>query len=226
LMSMHASEMREWMRVQFLGEPGVDAGGLEREWFILAVQALFDPAQGLFTRTGAMGSYNINPSSARLAPDNLHLQYFYFAGRVLGKALMEHQTLPVHLSLPLLKHILAVPITFSDLEFVDVELYRNLRWIQENNNVSVLHLDWTITEEHFGEKVVTELKPDGAKTPLTDENKSEYLKAMLKYRMLDSIKDQLWHLLKGIYEVIPREILSVFDYQELELVICGLPGWY
>lgn len=137
---------------------------------------------------------------------------------------MEHQTLPVHLSLPLLKHILAVPITFSDLEFVDADLYRNLRWIQDNNNVGVLHLDWTITEEHFGEKVVTELKPGGAKIALTDENKTDYLRLMLKYRMLDSIKDQLWHLLKGLYEVIPRDVLSVFDYQELELVLCGLPG--
>lgn len=71
------------MRVQFLGEPGVDAGGLEREWFVLVVQALFDPAQGLFTRTGELGSYNINPSSAKLSHDNLHLQYFYFTGRSL-----------------------------------------------------------------------------------------------------------------------------------------------
>jgi hypothetical protein len=38
------------MRVQFVGEPGVDAGGLEREWFILVAQALFDPQLGLFHR--------------------------------------------------------------------------------------------------------------------------------------------------------------------------------
>ena len=36
---------------------------------------------------------------------------------------------------------------------------------------------------------------------------------MFKYKMLDSVKDQLWHLLKGLYEVIPQESLSVFDYQ-------------
>ena len=41
-----------------------------------------------------------------------------------AQALMEHQTLPVHLSLPLLKHLLGTPMTFSDLEIVDPELHR------------------------------------------------------------------------------------------------------
>lgn len=224
MMSFHASEMRQWMRVQFVGEPGVDAGGLEREWFILISQEIFDPARGLFTQTGELQSYNINPASGRIASDvpDLHLQYFYFTGRVVGKALMEHQIIPGHLSLPLLKHILAVPITFSDLEFVDAELYKHLKWIKEND-VSSLHLDFTVLQDHFGEQVSIELKKGGASIVLTEENKVEYLQLMLKYRMLDSIKDQLWYFLKGLYEVIPRELLCVFDYQELELIISGLP---
>jgi len=49
------------------------------------------------------------------------------------------------------------------------------------------------------------------------------LNLMFKYKMLDSVKEQLWHLLKGLYEVIPQESLSVFDYQELELLISGCP---
>ncbi len=35
--------------LQFKGEPGIDAGGLEREWFTLVVAELFSPDQGLFT---------------------------------------------------------------------------------------------------------------------------------------------------------------------------------
>jgi hypothetical protein len=37
-----------------------------------------------------------------------------------------HQTLPVHLSLPLYKHVLGLPQTFSDLQFVDPDLHRSL----------------------------------------------------------------------------------------------------
>jgi hypothetical protein len=46
----------------------------------------------------------------------------------------------------------------------------------------------------------------------------------LKYRFFDSIKSQLYQLLKGIYEVVPRKLLGVFDYQELELLMCGIPS--
>lgn len=39
-----------------------------------------------------------------------------------------------------------------------------------------------------------------------------------------SFSSQVWQLLRGFYEAVPRELLSVFDYQELELLMCGLPG--
>jgi hypothetical protein len=55
-----------------------------------------------------------------------------------------------------------------------------------------------------------------------ESNKSEYLQLRLKHRMLDSIKPQLESFLKGIYEVVPPDLLSVFDYQELELLMCGI----
>ena len=69
-----------------------------------------------------IGAYSINAASGLIQED--HLQLFHFVGRFLGKAIIEQQTLPVHLSLPLLKHILSVPVTFSDLELVDGTLFR------------------------------------------------------------------------------------------------------
>jgi hypothetical protein len=45
---------------------------------------------------------------------------------------MEQQSLNATLSLPLRKQLLAVPIMFSDLEFVDADVYRNLEWLKTN----------------------------------------------------------------------------------------------
>ncbi|TYZ62982.1 hypothetical protein PybrP1_001263, partial [[Pythium] brassicae (nom. inval.)] len=39
------------LRVSFIGESGVDAGGLHREWFVLVGRALADPAAGVFQCT-------------------------------------------------------------------------------------------------------------------------------------------------------------------------------
>lgn len=67
-------------QVQFVGEPGVDAGGLEREWFLLVCRALFDPSTGLFTPQPSNGAFAVNPSSG--VANEMHLEYFRFTGRV------------------------------------------------------------------------------------------------------------------------------------------------
>ena len=41
--------------------------------------------------------------------------------------------------------------------------------------------------------------------------------------MMDRIKPQLNELLLGFFDVIPEPLLTVFDFQELELLMCGLP---
>lgn len=74
---MHIVVVRQ---VQFVGEPGVDAGGLEREWFLLTCSALFDPSTGLFAPQLGNGAFTINPSSG--VANEMHLEYFRFTGRV------------------------------------------------------------------------------------------------------------------------------------------------
>jgi E3 ubiquitin ligase SMURF1/2 len=136
---------------------------------------------------------------------------------------MEQQPIPATMSLPIRKQMLGLPITFSDLEFVDADLHRNLLYLQQTVGVEALCLDFTVTYEAFGKKATFDLLPNGESIQVTDENKDQYLQMRLQHRMLDSIKPQLEQLLKGLYEVVPPELLSVFDYQELELLMCGIP---
>jgi E3 ubiquitin ligase SMURF1/2 len=149
MMCLRRSELHQWMRISFRGEEGLDAGGLEREWFALVTERLYDAKTGLFTSSSGeaanAGNYHINPTSGLDIFDSEdHLQYFQFAGRFLAKAIMEQQCLKAYLSLPLRKQILSLPITFSDLEFVDNEVYQNLMWLLENDNVDQLGLFFTI----------------------------------------------------------------------------------
>jgi E3 ubiquitin-protein ligase HECTD2 len=39
-------EIKKGLRIEFLGEEGVDAGGLRKEWFLLLVREVFDPDHG------------------------------------------------------------------------------------------------------------------------------------------------------------------------------------
>ncbi len=224
---LNSFDMHKWWRVQFANEAGLDAGGLQREWFGLVVEGLFDPSTGLLTSPsgdGNSGVYHISPTSGDAQPD--HLRYFRLAGRILGKALMEQHTVGASLSLPLRKQILNLPITFSDLEFVDPALYRSLLYVKTcaPNDVGALDLDFTVAYPLSRGGVRTyELKPGGADIAVTAENREEYLQLVLSNRMLTSIESQVQWLLRGFYEIVPPDLLSVFDYQELDLLLCGLP---
>jgi E3 ubiquitin ligase SMURF1/2/E3 ubiquitin-protein ligase NEDD4 len=48
------NELHRYMRIMFIGEPGIDAGGLAREWFSLVMDAIFAPETGLFTSTSGI----------------------------------------------------------------------------------------------------------------------------------------------------------------------------
>jgi hypothetical protein len=225
MMQFQPEDLHKFMRIEFHGEPGVDAGGLEREWFALVTEEFFKPEYGLFTCAGSetLGAYHINPTSG--AYHAQHLSYYRFIGRFVGKAILGQHSINANFSLPLRKQMLTMPVTFSDLEFVDEELYRNLVWLKTNTDVSSLMLYFSISYPGVAGQapVEYELKPGGADILVTDENKEEYLQLRLRHRLLDSIKPQLEQLLIGLYEVIPADLLSVFDYQELDLLLCGVP---
>ena len=58
----------------------------------------------------------------------------------------------------------------------------------------------------------------------TNDNLEEYLGLQCKYRILDRVAEQTKYFLSGFYDVIEEPLLSVFDFQELELLLCGVPA--
>ncbi|ETV90351.1 hypothetical protein, variant [Aphanomyces invadans] len=63
-------QLHQSLRIKFLNEPGVDAGGLEREWFTLMTEEIFDERTGLF---GACmdNAYMIRATSSEASEDHL-----------------------------------------------------------------------------------------------------------------------------------------------------------
>ena len=67
------------------------------------------------------------------------------------------------------------------------------------------------------------MKPNGRNIPVTEENKAEYVKLVVEYRLVESIKDQLNAFLEGFHHIISKDAVAIFDEQELELLISGMP---
>lgn len=223
LESIDAIDVRKVFRFEFIGEPGLDAGGVAREWFEIVSEQLFNPDCGLFLYSAVnQMCMQINPNSG-ITNEN-HLRYFHMVGRLLGKALMDNQIVPVHLVRPLYKHIMAWPISLRDLEYIDEQVYRNLLGLLDFDDVSMFDLEFVVTEDQMGHAETVELIPGGAQKSVTNKNLDEYLKAQLQYRLMLKTKSQLLEILKGFYDVVPEPLLAVFDFQELELLLHGLPN--
>lgn len=223
VMSMGREDLRKRWRFEFQGEPGIDAGGLAREWFELVSSEIFDPDRGLWLNSNQnQMCMTINPASNISCPDD-HLVYFRFLGRVMGRALFDRQLIKGHMVRHYYKHLLGWPISFNDIEHEDYDYYNSLKKLSNMEDVSLMCLDFTATEETLGIRTEVELVEQGSMMEVTNDNMSEYLKANLKYRMLDRTKPQFTELLLGFFDVIPEPSLTVFDPNELELMLCGLP---
>jgi hypothetical protein len=66
VMSLSRKDLRKLWRFEFIGEMGIDAGGLAREWFELVTKEIFDPDMGLWQSsvTNQM-QMTINPASGK-----------------------------------------------------------------------------------------------------------------------------------------------------------------
>lgn len=220
---LEVEDFRKIFRFEFINEPALDAGGVAREFYSVLCEQLFNPDCGLFVNSTVNQScMHINPNSG-IANEN-HLKFFNLAGRVIGKALMDNQITPVHLVQPMYKHLMGWPITLMDLEHIDHQIYRNLVELLNLDDVEMLYLEFVITEDQLGSAVTVELIPGGTDKIVTNMNLPEYLIANLKYRLMDRIRPQLLQFLKGFYDVVPETLLSVFDFQEVELLLHGLPN--
>ena len=59
---------------------------------------------------------------------------------------------------------------------------------------------------------------------MSEENKNEYVRLVCQEKMTGAIRKQLKAFLEGFYEIIPKRLISIFNEQELELLISGLPN--
>jgi len=224
IMSLSRMDMRKKWGIEFMGEPGIDAGGVTREFFELVSEQMLDPDFGLWHSSQTnQQCMTINPASKISCLED-YLIYYRFFGRILGKALFDRQLIKGHLEKYIYKHLLGWPITFEDLKEQDEDYYSSCKKLVGMDDVSLMCLDFTATEESLGVREEIELCQGGSLKEVNNDNLGQYLEANLRYRMLDRVNLPLCELLLGFFDVIPEPALTVFDSQELELLLCGLPS--
>jgi E3 ubiquitin-protein ligase NEDD4 len=216
-----ATDLKKRLMIKFEGEDGLDYGGLSREFFFLLSHEMFNPFYCLFEYS-AHDNYTlqINPHSG-INPE--HLNYFKFIGRVVGLAIFHRRFLDAFFIGALYKMMLGKAVALADMEGVDADFHRSLQWMLDNDiSGGILEQTFSTEDERFGVLCVEDLIPDGRNIEVTNENKKEYVDLMVKWRIEKRIAEQFQAFKEGFQELIPQDLINVFDERELELLIGGI----
>ncbi|EMG46275.1 E3 ubiquitin-protein ligase, putative, partial [Candida maltosa Xu316] len=220
IMRQTPEDLKKRLMIKFDGEEGLDYGGVSREFFFLLSHDMFNPFYCLFEYSSHDNyTLQINPNSG-INPE--HLNYFKFIGRVVGLGVFHRRFLDAFFVGALYKMMLHKKVVLQDMEGVDSEFYRSLKWILDNDITGILDLTFSAEEERFGEVVEVDLKPNGREIEVTEDNKAEYVQMVTEWRISKRVEDQFQAFISGFNELIPHDLINVFDERELELLIGGL----
>ncbi|OHT04984.1 hypothetical protein TRFO_27360 [Tritrichomonas foetus] len=202
------------ININFIGENGVDLGGLRKDWYTSLIRALFNPEYALFTKERAPNpSSNVNPE---------HLLYFFFTGKMIARAILDNVNVDCHLPTVLCKEILGVKTTLRDLEALDPELFRSFQWML-NNDVTDLDMRYTAGVDILGVHKEIPLIDDGENVVVTNENKEKFVELTVRHILVGQTREQTDAFVKGFHSLITKSELRMFSPSELDLIICGIP---
>eukprot|EP00928_Gymnodinium_smaydae_P085523 TRINITY_DN68_c3_g1_i2.p1 TRINITY_DN68_c3_g1~~TRINITY_DN68_c3_g1_i2.p1 ORF type:complete len:603 (-),score=107.97 TRINITY_DN68_c3_g1_i2:322-1869(-) len=220
---LREDELRDQFRVQFLGadgepEPGIDGGGLFKEFFVQLSREAFDPEKGLFKEVADRQLFPDVDAPQKFGPS--YREYMRFLGQFIGKSLYEQVLLEPVFSPVFLNAILGRRSSVHDVASLDEQVHKSLLWLKKCPAEQVEDLGLTLSVTEQGRTV--DLVPNGQNIPVTAENRTMYIHLVAYYRCNLQVKPMVNAFAEGLKAVIPERWLSSFAPRELNLLISGV----
>ncbi|KAI9844540.1 MAG: putative E3 ubiquitin-protein ligase [Sclerophora amabilis] len=227
-------EIKKGLRIVFLGEEGIDAGGLRKEWFLLLVREIFDPNHGMFVYDEQSHFCYFNPHCFETSDQ------FFLVGVLLGLAIYNSTILDIPFPPFTFKKLLAsgpnlhtpTPTnparvtqgyTLEDLAEFRPALARGLRQLLEFDGdvEETFCRDFVAEVERYGQVMLVPLCPNGETRPVTNANRREFVDLYVRYLLDTAVARQFEPFKRGFYTVCGGNALSLFRPEEIELLVRG-----
>ncbi|KAI9753814.1 MAG: hypothetical protein M4579_004995 [Chaenotheca gracillima] len=227
-------EIKKGLRIVFLGEEGVDAGGLRKEWFLLLVREIFDPNHGMFIYDDESQYCYFNPHCFETSDQ------FFLVGVLLGLAIYNSTILDIPFPPFMFKKLLAsapnlhkpTPTNparvmqgydLEDLAEFRPALSRGLRQLLEfdGNVEETFCRDFVAETDRYGQIVSVPLCHNGENRPVTNANRREFVDLYVRYLLDTAVSRQFEPFKRGFYTVCGGNALSLFRPEEIELLVRG-----
>lgn len=214
-------ELKKQVFVEFVGEHGIDEGGVSKEFFQLIVEEIFNDDYGMFitneeTQTCWFNSFSFENEAQ-----------FTLIGIVLGLAIYNSIILPLNFPMVVYKKLLNVRVSFRDLQEWNPILFNSLKSMldyTESDMEEVFAQTFEIGYENvFGGAPIKHcLKKDGEKILVNQQNKYEFVELYADFLLNKVIEKQFKAFRKGFRMVTDESPLQLlFRPDEIELLVCG-----
>lgn len=230
LHSAAPQDLKRPLKVQFVGEQGVDEGGVAKEYFQLLSAQLFNPEYGMFKVDSESRYLWFDPFSYNEPND------FWTVGAVLGLAIYNNLPgLDVNFPIALFKKLKDQPLTFEDLRQAfpshTASLQAILDWEPPSDASAeeadllfqnTFCLDFSVSIEAFGEvKTVGLLDGEDAPPPVSLPRRQEFAEKFKDWYLTDGVKVQFDAFRRGFSRVCGSPVFDCLSAAELEAILCG-----
>eukprot|EP00357_Protocruzia_adherens_P017248 CAMPEP_0115007470 /NCGR_PEP_ID=MMETSP0216-20121206/21207_1 /TAXON_ID=223996 /ORGANISM="Protocruzia adherens, Strain Boccale" /LENGTH=744 /DNA_ID=CAMNT_0002374435 /DNA_START=239 /DNA_END=2473 /DNA_ORIENTATION=- len=209
--------LKKPLKVEFVGEQGIDEGGVKKEFFQLIVKELFDPKYGMFDFFEDIRVFYFNGHSFESKLK------FELIGCILGLAIYNRVILDVHFPMVVYRKLAGFPVDLEDLKGVNPDMYRSFeKLLTYTGDVeNDFCFTFQVVREVFGEIKTYELKPNGDQIPVTADNREEFVKLYTEWYLNDVCDEVFQAFHKGFHNVAGGKAFQLFKPEELEQLVCG-----
>lgn len=218
-LASNSLNLKKQLKVKFVGEDGVDVGGVKKEFFQLIVKEMFDPAYTMFVYSEDTHMYWFNADTLE---SNVN---FELVGTILGLAIYNAVILDVHLPIAAYKKLLSIDVGLKDLEMLNPVLANGLKlMLRFDGDVEATYCrNFCVETEAFGAINRHELLEGGLERAVTNDNVEEYVSLHVDWILNKGIEAQFKAFHRGFWKVCGGEVMQLFSPEELELMVCGNP---
>ena len=159
-----------------------------------------------------------------------------------GLSLYHREPLNAAWTTSFIKAVMGFPISPADLATVDPEMYTaRIVYLRDSvyktkDGIAIEDLDLTFVDDSNDEAIVYESKEDqrasvelragGAKMAVTESNKSEYIRLLVQYRLVGSIRPQIEAFRQGLAvfltDPLRASLRSCCTVADVQLLLCGV----
>uniref|UniRef100_A0A674APS2 HECT and RLD domain containing E3 ubiquitin protein ligase 4 n=1 Tax=Salmo trutta TaxID=8032 RepID=A0A674APS2_SALTR len=206
------------LKVIFVGEEAVDAGGVRKEFFLLIMRELLDPKYGMFR-------YYEESRLIWFANKTFEdIDLFHLIGVICGLAIYNLTIVDLHFPVALYKKLLKRNPTLDDLKELMPDVGRSLQQLldyTEDDVEDTFCLNFTVTVENFGATEVLELVPNGMDICVDNSNRPEFVSAYVDYIFNKSVASLFESFFAGFHKVCGGKVLELFQPNELQAMVIG-----